>query len=112
MATKNDARKVQTRVCPVCNTVHDLPLCGERKPAETSEETKERDSASTPLIAFGGWRCDCSILAEDFSQIPDFCPKHNVGLLGPRSWEQNPNNVPLGITDGAITRRLVKELRS
>lgn len=34
----NEALKVQTRVCPVCRTVHDLPLCGERKPAETSEE--------------------------------------------------------------------------
>lgn len=38
MATKNEARKVQTRVCPVCNTVHDLPLC-DRRSEENSRPT-------------------------------------------------------------------------
>lgn len=30
MASKSKL-KVQTRVCPVCNTCHDLPLCPERR---------------------------------------------------------------------------------
>lgn len=48
------------------------------------------------LVAFGSWRCNCTQLAKKLEHIPDLCPLHNVGLLGARSWEQNPNKIPLG----------------
>lgn len=77
-----------------------------------SQSIQKVGAQSTSPVAFGGYRCDCTLLAAQMDEIPECCPTHNVGLLGPRSWEQNPNNVPLGLTDGAITRKLVKELQS
>lgn len=75
---------------------------------------KQRRVEETPasLVGFGGYRCDCTIVCADIVEVPDVCPTHNVGLLGPRSWERNHANVPLGLTDGKVTRQLVKEIRS
>jgi hypothetical protein len=57
------------------------------------------------VVAFGTWRCNCTMLAEHIDDVPEQCPIHHVALLGPRTLELNPHRVPLGIwPDHRLTR--------
>jgi len=47
-------------------------------------------------VAFASWQCNCTMLAETREEIPDRCPRHAKGLLGPIEWVSNIHNVPLG----------------
>lgn len=61
-----------------------------------------RDFNDPPkLLAFGTWKCGCTILTETWEQIAKTCPEHGDYLLG-KDWTDNPNNAPLGFDSGAI----------
>lgn len=47
-------------------------------------------------LAFGSWRCNCTMLAKTLEDVPERCPQHGEGLLDKPSWTLNPYNVPLG----------------
>lgn len=49
------------------------------------------------LVAFGGYRCNCTMVAADFTAVPDRCPTHAAGLLGPVDWVENTHAVPMGL---------------
>ncbi len=49
------------------------------------------------LVAFGSWRCNCTMLAATLADVPRECPTHGVTLLGPVSWETNKSGVGLGL---------------
>lgn len=51
---------------------------------------------SSQRVAFGSWRCNCTMIGNEYEDILDKCPVHGVELLGPRSWADNTNNVPIG----------------
>lgn len=53
------------------------------------------------LVAFGSWRCNCTMLVDHHADVPATCPEHSVGLLGPVTYESNPNNVALGYAPAA-----------
>jgi len=56
--------------------------------------------AGAAEVAFASWRCNCTMLAKSREEIPDRCPKHAKGLLGPIEWVSNIHNVPLGFQLG------------
>ena len=69
-------------------------------PAESGSNvlTSVRDEdQQTAEVAFAGWRCHCTILAKTMEEIPDRCPTHAKGLLGPAEWVRNTHKVPLGV---------------
>lgn len=53
---------------------------------------------SSAIVACGGYRCGCVMLAADFAGVPVVCPTHGAGQLGPVAWERNPHNVSLGLS--------------
>ena len=48
-------------------------------------------------VAFGSWKCNCTMLAAQIEEIPSSCPVHGGYLLGPRSWELVPSDLEFGI---------------
>lgn len=62
-----------------------------------SDMTTKTVFKPSPMIAFGSWACNCTIAAASMKGIPDLCPDHQTGLLGPRSWEENTSGVELGL---------------
>lgn len=47
-------------------------------------------------LAFGSWRCSCTMLAKALEDVPVRCPVHGEGLLDKPSWVMNPRGVPMG----------------
>jgi len=73
-------------------TFHDYD---EEKALAESESERMSAEAQERLVAFGGWRCGCTCLAERLEDIPRKCPTHDESLLDRPSLETNPHNVPL-----------------
>jgi hypothetical protein len=63
----------------------------------TGEHMTDQTNVPTDLVAFGGWRCGCTMLAISREEIADKCPAHGDGLLGPVEWVSNKNDVRLGL---------------
>jgi hypothetical protein len=53
--------------------------------------------AAPAVVAFGTWRCNCTMLAATLADVPGKCPTHGDGLLGPAEWTTNPHRKPLGL---------------
>lgn len=49
------------------------------------------------LVAFGTWRCNCTLLVDTIEEIPSRCPTHDAPALGRPSLETNPHGVALGL---------------
>lgn len=76
-----------------------MSACSQRERLNAEiEDGVDCDFVATPgpeLVAFGMWRCRCTMIAATLDEIPQRCPSHDSGLLDRPSWEENPHRVPL-----------------
>ena len=66
-------------------------------------------NSESKSVVFASYRCNCTILARTFAEIPSRCPEHDMEMLDRPSWEENTYNVPLGMNKSENVQEELRE---